>query len=78
MQEMVMGLLLAQACMPPLGIPDAAGLGINSTQRFMSLGQQRLEQEICRFQNPVILLEIDPNLLPPTEVGSSPSTDSGQ
>jgi len=54
------GLFLAQGnpCMPLIGIPGSSSLGINNSQRFISIGQQRLEREICEFQNPTPLLEI--------------------
>jgi hypothetical protein len=57
---MAMGLFLAQGspCMPLISIPGPSSLGINSSQRFISVGQQRLEREICEYQNPTPLLEI--------------------
>ncbi|WP_157776235.1 hypothetical protein [Gloeomargarita lithophora] len=45
--------------MPMTGIPGPSALGINSSQRFISVGQQRLEREICEFQHPTPLLEIN-------------------
>jgi hypothetical protein len=45
--------------MPLIGIPGPSSLGINNSQRLISVGQQRLEREICEYQNPAPLLEIN-------------------
>ncbi|MEN9213831.1 MAG: hypothetical protein Q6J44_02035 [Gloeomargarita sp. DG02_4_bins_56] len=62
------GLFLAQSnpCMPLIGIPGPSALGINSSQRFINVGQQRMEQEICEFQNPTPLLQINLDPQPQT------------
>jgi len=70
---LVAGLLLAQAspCMPLVGIPGPSSLlEGNSSQRFFSMGQQRLEQEVCALQSPTPLLEM--NLSPGVERGTQP------
>ncbi|MEN9216191.1 MAG: hypothetical protein Q6K90_02565 [Gloeomargarita sp. HHBFW_bins_162] len=60
------GLLVAQGnpCMPLVGVPGPSSLGINSSQTFINLGQQRMEREICQFQNPTPLLQINPDPQP--------------
>jgi hypothetical protein len=71
---LVAGLLMAQAspCMPLVGIPGPSSLlEGNSSQRFFSVGQQRLEREVCALQNPTPLLEM--NLSPGAERGTQPS-----
>ncbi|MCS6781761.1 MAG: hypothetical protein RMI89_02710 [Gloeomargarita sp. SKYBB_i_bin120] len=73
MPGVVMGLLMAQVCSPWIGTPEPAGFGFNSSQRFFSLGQQRLEQEMCRlYQAPTPSLEISPTVAPAD--GASPSS----